>query len=217
MEAQVLAYIETYGYLAVLIGAMWSSQTVMFLAAVAAQQGYLQFPQVILTAYFGGLLGAQLLFHFGWRYGSGFVRRASLRSKSFRFGRKLLRKNAKSVTLTFRFIYGLHTAVPLLAGSARIDPRKFFIWNCFGTAAWVLLMGLAGFVLGESVQMLSWGALDGPGIWLLILSLGLSVWLAMKVLRRRGERRRAAAALIGADSLLEIEEDQTEERISPRT
>jgi membrane protein DedA with SNARE-associated domain len=57
--------LETYGYLAILIGSFIEGETILVLGGFAAQRGYLQLPWVILFAFLGSLSGDQLFFHLG--------------------------------------------------------------------------------------------------------------------------------------------------------
>ena len=57
--------LETYGYLAILIGSFIEGETILVLGGFAAQRGYLQLPWVILFAFLVSLSGDQLFFHLG--------------------------------------------------------------------------------------------------------------------------------------------------------
>ena len=57
--------IDTYGYLAILVGTFFEGETVLVLGGFAAHRGYLDLPGVILAAFVGTLLGDQLFFVLG--------------------------------------------------------------------------------------------------------------------------------------------------------
>jgi len=60
--------IETYGYLAILIGTFLEGETILVLGGFAAHRGYLALPWVILAAFIGSLCGDQLFFYLGRKH-----------------------------------------------------------------------------------------------------------------------------------------------------
>ena len=52
--------IDTYGYIAVFVGAFLEGETILALAGLAAYRGYLDFKLVVLTALFAGFIGAAI-------------------------------------------------------------------------------------------------------------------------------------------------------------
>ena len=54
--------IENYGYAAILVGTFLEGETILVLAGLAAQLGYLTLSGVILAAFLGSLSGDQLFF-----------------------------------------------------------------------------------------------------------------------------------------------------------
>ena len=58
------------GYLAVFVGCFLEGETVLALAGVAAEHGYLSLPVVVATGALGGIVGDQTLFFVGRRYGN---------------------------------------------------------------------------------------------------------------------------------------------------
>ncbi|WP_376753150.1 DedA family protein, partial [Atlantibacter hermannii] len=71
----VSALISQYGYAALLVGSMAEGETITLLGGVAAHQGLLRFPLVVLMVALGGMAGDQLLYWLGRRYGAGLLNR----------------------------------------------------------------------------------------------------------------------------------------------
>ena len=65
--------IQTYGYVAILVGTFLEGETVLVLGGLAAHQGYLQLPGVMLAAFAGTLIGDQLFFFLGLILFSGCI------------------------------------------------------------------------------------------------------------------------------------------------
>ena len=69
--------ITHYGYAALIIGSMAEGETITLLGGVAAHQGLLKFPLVVLSVALGGMIGDQVLYLLGRRYGGKILRRFS--------------------------------------------------------------------------------------------------------------------------------------------
>ena len=59
--------ISQYGYAALVIGSLAEGETVTLLGGVAAHQGLLKFPLVVLSVALGGMIGDQVLYLCGRR------------------------------------------------------------------------------------------------------------------------------------------------------
>nr|VUD32781.1 DedA family inner membrane protein YohD [Raoultella sp. NCTC 9187] len=62
--------ISHYGYAALVIGSIAEGETITLLGGVAAHQGLLKFPLVVISVALGGMIGDQLLYLLGqalWR------------------------------------------------------------------------------------------------------------------------------------------------------
>ena len=59
--------ISQYGYAALIVGSMAEGETITLLGGVAAHQGLLKFPLVVIAVALGGMIGDQLLYLKWWR------------------------------------------------------------------------------------------------------------------------------------------------------
>lgn len=73
--------IAHYGYAALVIGSLAEGETITLLGGVAAHQGLLKFPLVVISVALGGMIGDQLLYLLGRRYGGKILRRFSKTSR----------------------------------------------------------------------------------------------------------------------------------------
>ena len=64
--------ISQYGYAALIVGSMAEGETITLLGGVAAHQGLLKFPLVVIAVALGGMIGDQLLYLLGRRFGGAF-------------------------------------------------------------------------------------------------------------------------------------------------
>lgn len=73
--------ISQYGYAALIVGSMAEGETITLLGGVAAHQGLLKFPLVVIAVALGGMIGDQLLYLVGRRFGGRILRRFASRKR----------------------------------------------------------------------------------------------------------------------------------------
>ncbi|WP_027358978.1 DedA family protein [Desulforegula conservatrix] len=143
-----------YGYPAILLGTFLEGETVLVLAGFLAHQGYLELPFVILAAFVGTLFGDQLYYYIGRIKGRSFIdKRPGWKKRSGRI-LNLLQRHQILLILGFRFIYGIRTVTPFIVGMSRVKPLHFLILNVIGAGVWAITVGLLGYVLGHSLELL---------------------------------------------------------------
>jgi membrane protein DedA with SNARE-associated domain len=146
--------IETYGYLAVLIGSFLEGETVLVLGGFAAQRGYLQLPWVILVAFIGSLTGDQLYFHLGrWHNRAILSRHPAWQEKVVRI-HDILFRYKMPVIVGFRFIYGFRVITPFAIGMSRIRTAYFTVLNFIGALIWAIIIGCAGYFFGNVIEVI---------------------------------------------------------------
>jgi membrane-associated protein len=99
----------------------------------------------------------------------------------------------KAIVLA-RFLPIVRTFVPIVAGAARMDFRKFFFYSATGALAWVLSMTLIGYALGNTIPNLE-RHIEKVALLVILVSLlpGAVEWWRIR-------RRRAATAAAPADA-----------------
>jgi membrane protein DedA with SNARE-associated domain len=160
------AWIEQYGYWAILIGAMLEGETVLVAAGYALSGGYLRPLPTFLCAVLGGMLGDVTYYLLGRRFGTALIGR-------FRLLRRL---RARAVLLLRRF------------GAARFPVPLFLFYNGLGALAFGAVYLTLGYLFGEAIEeVLLRTRASEPWILLGIAALGLILWS----LREWGLFRRA--------------------------
>lgn len=145
-------FLADYGYLAVLAGSLLEGETILVLAGFAAHQGHLSLPWVMLVAFLGGMLGDQIFFFVGWRYGAALLRRLpSLAPGAQRVNRLLMRYQAWLI-IGVRFMYGLRIVGPIAIGMSDVSARRFLHFNVIGAAIWAALVAGAGYLFGHTLK-----------------------------------------------------------------
>lgn len=154
-----------YGYAVVFLGVFLENtglpvpgETALLAGAALAHFGELSLVRVILVAMAAATLGDNLGFLIGRRGGRQFIERfggrIGLTAKRLRqFDRFFDRHGARTVFIA-RFITGLRVFGAVLAGASRLRWREFLIYNAAGAMVWCTVIGIAGYTLGHSWQLL---------------------------------------------------------------
>lgn len=145
------ALIEQYGYAALVIGSVAEGETITLLGGVAAHQGLLKFPLVVAAVALGGMIGDQLLYFIGVRFGPTLLRRFSRHQKKIRRAQKLIQRHPYLFVIGTRFMYGFRIIGPLLIGASRLPPKIFLPLNILGALLWALIFTTLGYVGGEVI------------------------------------------------------------------
>ena len=182
--------INDYGYVAVGIGAFLEGETVLILAAVSAQLGYLKLPIVVAVAAIGAFAGDSAYFFVGRRYGPRLMHRFPALARAVpRVDRFVGRWHALAVIL-LRFTYGLRIAGPIVLGAGRMKTAVFLAANAAGAVLWATLLGAIGYGFGHAATRLlgDVARLEHIAIGVVIVVI-VAVTVAHFVTKRRLERR----------------------------
>lgn len=178
----LIEWIQTWGYLAVLIGAMVEGESVILTACVMAYLGYLSIIKVVVIAFLGTLIADQTLYYVGRHYGERildyFPKMRPPAEKAF----MLLHKWDLWFILSFRFIYGIRIISPVIIGSSGIPPSRFIPLNFLAAIMWTTISCTGGYLLGSVIEAIDFQLIEKYlalfSILLLILlaSIGYFAW-----------------------------------------
>ncbi len=180
--------IETYGYLAILIGSFLEGETILVLGGFAAHRGYLQLPWVIFFAFLGSLTGDQLFFHLGRLQSRQILSKHPRWRKRVDKAHDALQRYKTPLILGFRFIYGMRIITPFVIGMSGVSTGYFILLNVIGAVLWAVTVGYFGYLSGSAAEALiedfSQYEIEAMGIIVLI---GTLFWL-IHLFRGRKER-----------------------------
>lgn len=181
--------ITDYGYWAVFLGTLAEGEIIVALAGYAAHQGYLALPGVVLAAFVGSFFCDQAIFHIGRRYGPALLAKHPRWREPAEHAFRLLRRYQDIFIVGFRFFYGMRTASPFAIGMSGISPRRFFLLNAAAAFFWACVVGAAGYLFGNAVEVfIGHAARYERYVYLVIIVIGLALWL-VPVIRRKLRRR----------------------------
>lgn len=164
MHFDLLQIIKTFGYLAVwgivfaesglLVGFFLPGDSLLFTAGIVASQGSLNIALLILGAFICAVLGDNV----GYVTGHKFGRRLFRREDSWMFHKKHLvsaqnfyDKHGKKAIVLARFMPIVRTFAPIVAGIGAMKYSTFVAYNVIGGLIWTAGVTLLGYYLGQVI------------------------------------------------------------------
>jgi len=186
------ALISQYGYAALVVGSVAEGETITLLGGVAAHQGLLKFPLVVAAVALGGMIGDQLLYLLGRKYGMTILHRFKKHQDKIEKAQRLINRRPWLFVIGTRFMYGFRIIGPILIGASHLPPKIFLPLNIFGAIVWALIFTTLGYAGGEVI---------GPWLhnldqhlkhwaWLILVVavvIGVRLWLKHREKRRDEE------------------------------
>jgi membrane protein DedA with SNARE-associated domain len=148
----VRSLLLSYGPLVILIWTFFEGETILLVAGFLAQQGYMSLEWSILAAFVGSLLGDQLYFWLGRKFGTQLLDWRPSWRPSIDRALKLLLRHQNLFILSFRFIYMVRNVASFSIGIAGVGFRRFTILNTIAAALWALSFGLGGYYFGKTLK-----------------------------------------------------------------
>ena len=130
------------------------STIILFLGALSAR-GYLDTGDLIWFAVLGAILGDNINYYLGKKYGAKWIEKGFwfLKSNHIEKARHFMDAHgAKSIFLG-RFIPSVKEVVPFIAGSVKMNKRTFMFWNVLGAFGWGFEWVLAGYIFVQSLNL----------------------------------------------------------------
>ncbi len=159
-----VAYFGVWGYWMVffatlletilIVGLFMPGSTIVLIFGALAANGYYDFGDLVFFAAIAALIGDNINYYIGRKYGYSWARnRWFIKEKHFEKGRYFFNTYGAKALLFGRLIPGLKETFPFIAGSVKMDMRKFIFWDLLGSIAWSLEFLSVGYLFGSS---LSW-------------------------------------------------------------
>jgi membrane protein DedA with SNARE-associated domain len=144
--------ITTYGYPALLVGAIVEGEVALVIAGFAAYLGYMNLPVVIALGFIGSLIGDQTYFYIGRKKGRELLQKWPKLKKRAKWAHKILDRHSNWMLLLFRFAYGFRAIVPITIGTSQISAKRFTLFNTIGAAIWSALFSVGGYIFGTTLS-----------------------------------------------------------------
>jgi membrane protein DedA with SNARE-associated domain len=172
----------------------------LLVAGALAEIGRLRFPFVLGTAITASLLGDLFWYQMGLRRGNrilSFLCRISLDPEScVRRAKGIFAKLGTRSILVARFIPGLSTFGPPLAGAFHMRGLHFLLLDGLGTFSWAVLFVGLGFQFGHEIDDLAFQS-TGLTPWIgWIVPMGIALYILWKYFQRKRFLRHLTLARI---------------------
>ena len=152
------ALLHDYGYWTLLIWTFLEGETVVIIAGILAQQGYMDTKLIALCAFCGSCTSDQLMFLLGKYKGRAVLERFPRLARNADRAERLIRRYETFLILGFRFVYGVRNVTPILLGINRVNHLKFLALNVMGAGVWALTFTYGGFFFGTLFEKYMSGA-----------------------------------------------------------
>jgi membrane-associated protein len=126
-----------------------------FCATNKAGDPHLNLAAVVLGTLVAAVVGAQIGFWLGSRFGTRLFKPDARIFKSAYLERAqefFDRRGPRAVVIA-RFVPVVRTIVPMLAGTGEMPKRKFFVANLIGAVLWTVGISMLGYVVGRSISI----------------------------------------------------------------
>lgn len=185
---------------AAFVGLVYPGDITLIIGGALAYQGRVSLSAVIVAAALGAIVGDNIAFSVGKRWGEKLLRAIWRRIPSLRDraddhierAREFIEHRGGAAVFLGRFTTALRAVVPLLAGIGEMRYRTFLAFNVLGGVAWGTAAVLLGFFAGAAWERVSHYASWAGTALLLLIVLG---YIAFRVVRRfRGRDRSRSRA-----------------------
>jgi membrane protein DedA with SNARE-associated domain len=171
------------------IGLPVPSPPMLLAAGALAGTGRMSLPLALSLAIFAALLGDLIWYVLGRKRGIRvlqFLCRISLEPDScVRNTEEIFARHGARSLLVAKFIPGLSTAAPPLAGVFHMKIGKFLSFDTLGSLLWVGVYTGLGYAFSDKLELLAeHGARFGTGLGFLMIA-GLAGFVAWKFIKRR--------------------------------
>ena len=177
-------------------GVIVPGETLVIIGGFYARLGVLSLPWVAVAACVGAVLGDNVGYLIGRRFGRGFLerhgRRLLITPERLERADRYYRSHGGKTVFLGRFIPFVRSVGFILAGVAHMRWRRFLLYDLAGSVVWGIGNAVLGYLIGASYERWK-GYLTPIGLGILVLLLAFILWTRWR--GRRREARREAAEL----------------------
>ncbi|TWE11486.1 DedA family protein [Rudaeicoccus suwonensis] len=153
---------------------------------------WVSIPSLMIAAFAGNVTGYEI----GRAVGTPIYERDGriLKKKYFEQTSAFFDKHGNKALVIGRFVPIVRTFITLVAGASRMDRRRFFTWSAVGAVLWVLIVTIAGMLLGKAFP----GLADKIDIAMLVVVFLSVLPMLYEYVKHQREAKAIAAEVITA-------------------
>ena len=158
------------------------STIILFMGALAAK-GYFDLGDLIWFGTIGAIIGDNINYFIGKKYGSKIFKNGFwfIKPAHFKKGEEFFEKHGSKSVFIGRFIPSIKEIIPLIAGTFRMKRLPFILWNILGSFGWALVWILPGYFFAQSLDIAkTW--LTRTGFFLTILLIVFAIFYVLKII-----------------------------------
>lgn len=158
------SFLQTAGYLglfliitaetSVFIGFFLPGDSLLFTAGLLSSVGYFKIWVIIATAFVAAILGDNIGYAVGRKYGAKIFRRQNsllLDKEYIAKAENFYNRHGGKTIIIGRFLPVVRTAAPVLAGVGKMRYSVFLLYNLAGAILWTVSLDLLGYYFGKAV------------------------------------------------------------------
>lgn len=165
-----------------LIGFFLPGDTLLFAAGLAASQGEVSLPILIIAIVVAAIIGDNVGYSFGKKAGPRIFQKKDgiiFRKEYLEQAEKFYEKHGGKTIILARFIPMVRTFAPVVAGAGKMPRDRFVAFNIVGGLLWGAGMPLLGYLVGDSIPHLD-KYIELVMIGIIIASFGLALLHLLK-------------------------------------
>lgn len=174
------------------VGFFLPGDTLLLTAGIFAAQGKLSIGLTIAVIAFAAILGDNVGYHIGKRYGRGLFKKQDgifFRQEYIHRAETFFEKFGSKAMLFAHFIPVVRTFTPPVAGVAHMNRKQFFVYDAIGCISWAVSITLIGYWFGSKIPNIDQYALLAVAA-VMTITLGPTIYHVIKALlenRKRGK------------------------------
>ena len=171
------------------MGAPLPALPVLLAAGALARLGKMDYPTVVLLAVAASLVSDVIWYEIGRRRGAvvlGWLCRISIEPDTcVRRTEGVFERHDTRALLVAKFVPGLSTVAPPMAGVLRMSFSRFLIFDTLGALVWVVSLTGLGYLFSQQLERVMVHVSQVGGLLGAIVVVGLAAFVAWKVVNRR--------------------------------
>ena len=187
---------------ALVVGLLLPGSTLLLLLGALSAGGHLGFAGVLCFSVVGAIIGDNVNFWLGKRYGREWSTNGlwGLGPEHFAKARGFFDRHGASSVFLGRFIPSVKELAPVVAGTVGMNQRTFMFWNVLGAVGWGLQWVGGGYLFGHSIQLAQTWMSRAALSLALLLSFGVLVWWLQQLMLRQGMKLWRVLVSLGRSS-----------------
>ncbi len=150
-----LAFIAALFETTFLLGLFLPGSTLLLLLGAYASGGHIDIVDLWWFALAGAVLGDNVNYFLGKRYGSQWMHSGIwlVKAEHFVTAREFFKKHGSKSVFLGRFIPTIKEIIPFVAGTVEMNHRSFMLWNVLGAMGWGVQWLGAGYIFAQSLSL----------------------------------------------------------------